>query len=328
MREFDAKYIIDGIAQDLTPRHFLTGELGGESCADCITDESVDPRLSPWEYKEQDIPSILEKMSSYPFPFSLRYPEFAARLSLATALIDSLWCEGHFSYESLSLSLKWQWNSDEMGAMAAFYRSCESLGEYLENLRIDSPELVFEKAPLCRIIATVLGGGKARKVPEYFLSEPASRLLYIPFDPCAYSLGGSALSKVCGNPGDAAVDISDGYYFTDCYEILREMVEDGVVMSAATVGAGGLTAALKRYYPSLSHHVDLSALLRAYGMSQQDETDRARVLFGEVPGVLLQIRESDYEYVDVQCLLQDVAYYSLAVSAAPLSALLQALMNR
>ena len=34
-----------------------------------------------------------------------------------------------------------------------------------------------------------------------------------------------------------------------------------------------------------------------------------KVLFGEVPGVLLQVSAIDYEYLDSQLILQDVAYY-------------------
>ena len=34
-----------------------------------------------------------------------------------------------------------------------------------------------------------------------------------------------------------------------------------------------------------------------------------KLLFAEVPGVLLQFNEADADYVDSQFLLQDVAYY-------------------
>jgi hypothetical protein len=33
------------------------------------------------------------------------------------------------------------------------------------------------------------------------------------------------------------------------------------------------------------------------------------VLFGEIPGVLIQVSDENYDYVDSQFLLQDVAYY-------------------
>ena len=50
--------------------------------------------------------------------------------------------------------------------------------------------------------------------------------------------------------------------------------------------------------------INVSGIESAYS-----ETDKVRILFSEVPGVLVQIRDSDYDYVDSQFLLQDVAYY-------------------
>ena len=39
------------------------------------------------------------------------------------------------------------------------------------------------------------------------------------------------------------------------------------------------------------------------------EKDTVRILFSEIPGALIQIKESDADYVDSQLLLQDIAYY-------------------
>ena len=36
-----------------------------------------------------------------------------------------------------------------------------------------------------------------------------------------------------------------------------------------------------------------------------------RALFAELPGVLVQFRDIDYDYVDSQLMLQDVAYFPL-----------------
>jgi hypothetical protein len=41
------------------------------------------------------------------------------------------------------------------------------------------------------------------------------------------------------------------------------------------------------------------------------EEDSTKILFSEVPGVLIQVSESNLDYVDSQLILQDVAYYSL-----------------
>ena len=36
-----------------------------------------------------------------------------------------------------------------------------------------------------------------------------------------------------------------------------------------------------------------------------------RILFSEVPGVIFQINDSDYDYLDAELLLQDVMYFPL-----------------
>ncbi|MCR4565168.1 MAG: hypothetical protein K5651_03645 [Bacteroidales bacterium] len=383
MEFFDALYVIDGAPQEDTPRHLLMGETSsfvGESAfsdvagerapvagepADeglVLSDETVDPHLTAWEYNERDIPVYLEKVAAYPYPFSLRYPASSARLALASALTDTLWYEGHFTFDQLRLQLEWRWDEKALGALAAFYQACEALGEYLESLRLDVDALEHHSAPVCDLIPhiTIPSAANAaqpanpaqpaseipaRKVPARMLPQEDTWLLYLPLDPCAFALGGSLLSKICGNAGDGPVEVGDGDYLMDVYEIVREMVEDDIVLSAVTVARGGLMTALSEWCGA-GADLDIAPLMKAYDLSETDETDRARVLFGEVPAVLLQIRDEDYDYVDAQCLLQDVAYYALGhpvVSAAGdahprinishnpvpvLSSLLQALISR
>lgn len=361
---FDAQFVIDGMPREDTPGSLLTGEYRpseGEAELVVVSDETADPHLSAWTYRESGIPSYLGQMQACPYPFSLRYPESAARLALSSALADSLWRPGHFTFEQLRLSLLWKWDADQLGAMAAFYQTCEALGEYVESLRMDADRLEWEDAAVCELLPQISVRPSSEITPKGTSSAPVSPaglssqvlpdtdswLLYLPLDPCGFSLGGSLLSKVCGNPGDGPVEAGDGDYLMDVYEIVREMVEDGIVLSGATIGRGGLMTALAGWCPD-GADIDIAPLMRSYGLRESDETDRARVLFGEVPAVLIQIADDDYDYVDAQCLLQDVAYYALghptvragdAPDAAPririahdaspaLSTLLQALMGR
>ena len=41
------------------------------------------------------------------------------------------------------------------------------------------------------------------------------------------------------------------------------------------------------------------------------EEDTTRILFSEIPGIIIQVNESDMDYLDSQLLLQDIAYYPL-----------------
>ena len=149
--------------------------------------------------------------------------------------------------------------------------------------------------------------GHGRLTPETAAKDPESWLILIPFDSCDFRLGSSLLCKAFGSNGDPYPEIGDADYFMDCYEVVREFVEDKVVIAGQTVGAGGLMAALKKMLPEdTAIQLDISGIMSAYG-----ERDAVRILFSEVPGALIQISDIDYDYVDAELLLQDIAYYPI-----------------
>ena len=147
---------------------------------------------------------------------------------------------------------------------------------------------------------------ETRKCPGHLINDPSSWIIYIPFDTCRYKLGGSLLAQANNDNGGKAPDISDPDYFIDCYEVVRELTEDNIVMSGVTVADGGLMTAAAKMCGTCGCNLDVSGLTSSYG-----ETDTTKLLFGEVPGVLIQISNDNYDYVDSQLILQDVAYYPI-----------------
>ena len=135
-------------------------------------------------------------------------------------------------------------------------------------------------------------------------NDPDSWIIYIPFDTCRHKLGGSLLTQAHDDNGGAAPGIMDPDYFIDCYEVVRELNEDGILMAGRGVADGGLAVAASKFCGKGGLQADLSGILASY-----QEDDRTKILFGEVPGVLIQISDENYDYVDSQFLLQDIAYY-------------------
>ena len=84
------------------------------------------------------------------------------------------------------------------------------------------------------------------------------------------------------------------------------LVEDGIIRAGVTVADGGLAVAAAKMCEGYGAELDLKGIMTSY-----EESDKMRILFGEVPGVLIQINSSDYDYVDSQLLLQDIAYYPI-----------------
>lgn len=351
---WDSPYIIDGVKQEDTPGGILRECSAGLSAGtrrarsgrtepavefSPITDESVDFPPVPFRGGaatfEENLAAV-KALSGDSADACRHCPGVSARLSAACVIIDSLRQSGVFRLGDLILSAKWEWDTGRIGNMAAFYMSVKAAGEYLYDLGVRINDFSFEDTPgKCRASFTVTGVYEAESDTDdvfgefpFSSSNPSmeqgelfgpvmipdrnTRIIYIPFDTCNFRLGGSLLAKACGNEGGPVPETGDPDYFIDCYEVVRELAEDGIIKAGATVGRGGLAAALDAFCGTeCGISADISGIGAAYM-----EKDSVRILFGEIPGILIQIDENDFEYVDSQLLLQDVAYYPLGSPSA------------
>ena len=347
---FHSEYIIDGIRMEQTPAQVLEESIVGgfslpvEGRVGQIVDEPANPCPGACRYDTNDCDKYLALVRrSLASSFRNVPPAFSgafSKLAIARCLIDCIWSEGHFSLDEMTLRLGWNWDCAPVGNMAAFYFSAEAAGQYLYDLGVKIRECSFsfsesgnifsvgdpeiwhetldedfsseDAAEGFRLCEDMSGNTPfvektgQRKCPEFVQKESRSWIIYIPFDTCHYRLGGSVLAELCGENGDAAPEVRDPDYFIDCYEVVRELVEDGVIIAGVTVADGGLMAASDNFCSKIGCELDVSGIESAYS-----EKDRVRILFSEVPGVLVQIRDSDFDYVDSQLLLQDIAYYPL-----------------
>ena len=302
----DSKFIIDGVPMELSPRQIL----GGTQLSyppESIIDESLDPSVGAYELdgnRMEDYLAMVRGLGSRKllFPFAGEY----ARARVAFALLDALCSKGHFVLEDLNLSVELHWTDKGVGSMAAFYWSVAGLADYAADLYLQIAEhSLVEGEP--RIDVKVAVPEPERALPSCLVPDPQSWLVYVPFDTSEYRLGGSLLAQAVGVEGGPAPKIEDTGYVGDCYEVVRECVEDGIAISACAVGDGGLMAALDLMCEAgVGLDADISDLCRAAGGA-----DPVRVLFSEIPGVLFQIRDSDFDYIDAELLLQDVMYFPL-----------------
>lgn len=337
-------YIIDGINMNLTPARMLDdclAEPQGNAPVSIpyepIVDETVDLAPSTFLFDEKEIGSYLDMTldlsggkRTFPVPFAGSY----SCGKIAQALIDAIWMGGHFRLGDLLLKAEWHWDGKPIGNMAAFYDSVEAAAGYIDALGLklrsysvhkgtcslsvkastaveegqseeeDDEEIIIRELPFRTHNPRI---GKRRKCPGSLIGEASDWLIYIPFDPCDFRLGGSLLAEATGSRSAVAPEIADADYFIDCYEVVRELVEDGVVKAGATVGDGGLLTTLRRMsVPGVGAEISIAPIVRAYS----DEKP-VRILFSEVPGVILQIADIDYDYVDAELLLQDIAYFPI-----------------
>ncbi|MCQ2114940.1 MAG: hypothetical protein MJZ07_01915 [Bacteroidales bacterium] len=324
-KALNSEYIIDGTRLESTPAELLDEcleEVSPRRRKDCpkagdIADESLDKPLKTTIFRKEEIDRYAELATGGgERAFELAYPEQFTRQRIAKALLDTIWKAGHFTLGDLSLRLDWKWNSGKLGAMAAFRLSASAAADYIFELDSAISSYSFEDGcGDCSLEVGVEGcdidDSCLHDIDE---GDTDDWIIYIPFDTCPHRLGASVLARQLGSNGDTAPEINDPDWFMDCYEVVRELVEDGIVTGGATVCDGGLMAALKHCFSDAQ--VNISGISQSYG-----EKDSIRILFGEVPGVLIRIRDVDYDYVDSQMLLQDIAYYPLGHPSAPGSGL-------
>lgn len=334
----NSHYIIDGIPQDLTPKEMLdrcpaAADNAGLSADNQILDEIVDPVLQGDSFDSWKIKDYLDAISnsqarSFPVAFSAQY----TKILIARTLIDTLWNEGRFRLGDLQIDIEWLWDTTRIGNMAAFYASAQSAGEYIDDLSLKLSGYNFCECAGCglRLSASAAEDedddedlgielpfrtahphfSDTRAVPSGFVDDPDSWLIYVPMDGCDFRLGGSLLTQVMRQGCEVAPDLCDPDYFIDCFEVLREMVEDGVIIAAETVGDGGLLNTLRKMADASGTRTGARISLTDI-ISACNEQDIVRILFSEVPGAVIQIRDADYDYVDAELVLQDVIFFPL-----------------
>lgn len=309
---FSSRFIIDGLLQGPTPEEMLLPLEGLKASGagdEEIVDETTDLAPSAYKFSAGRIDEYLAAVAPFPPCRSMpvQFTDSLTKGRIAEALLGAIWKTGHFGLEDLSLALEWSWNEAPVGNMAALYRSVEAAAEYIDALGLPVTSHGYDAAgDGCRFSAKALGAPEERKCPAVAQGEPSDWVIYVPFDTCEFRLGGSRLSEAVDARSCVAPDISDTGYFADCYELVREIVEDGIVRAGVTVLEGGLLKALEGFVPAgCGIDADISGIMRAY-----DEFP-VRVLFSEVPGVLLTFRDSDFDYIDAEFILQDVAYFPL-----------------
>ena len=331
-----AIYVIDGVQEEYTPAQLLDAvtepegrhPLPGPAEAR-VVDESLDPVFRGAETDPERIGAYLDLVCAARKRVPLAYPDAYTRVRVAAALIDTLWRSGHFRLGDLSLDASWRWDAAPVGARAAFYASVRAAADYVDSLGLkfssyrcirtagpselllrpritrdaDEEEFGFISEPF-RSEHPVIGA--RRSCSPVFAPDPQSWVVFIPFDTADFRLGGSLLTQELDLGCGPAPQVTDADYFMDCYEVVRELVEDGILLSGATVGEGGVLRTVRRMAEDCGMRVDLSGVMRSY-----QEQDPVRILFSEVPGAVVQIHDADFDYLDAELLLQDVAFFPL-----------------
>ena len=331
-----AAYVIDGVQEEYTPAQLLDAVTEAEGRHPYAgpaeareVDETLDPVFPGADFDPDAILAYLDAVVSARKQLPAAEADSYTRIRIAAALVDALWRTGRFRLGDLRLDAAWRWDEAPVGARAAFYSSVRAAADYVDALGLKFSSYRYSRTAGASELALrvritrdadeedygFISGpfrsdhpliGTRRACAGSLFPDPQSWVVYIPFDTADFRLGGSLLVQETGLGGGPAPQITDADYFMDCYEVVRELVEDGILLSGATVGEGGLLKTVRQMAADCGVELDLSDVMQAY-----QEQDAVRILFSEVPGVVVQIHDADFDYLDAELLLQDVAFFPL-----------------
>lgn len=232
-----------------------------------------------------------------------------SRLAIAEALTNIVWTPLEMGLKGVSLSANWMWPCRNPGEDARLYKAVKAASDFATELGINIPtgkdslsmtqkypdgERVI--SPGTVIISAVAESKDIRvTVKPVLAKEAGTAIVYIPFNQLSeksFELGGSAFAQVTGQLGNNTPDIIDSEYFAKCFETLQQFISKGVVLAGHDISSGGLvTALLEISFASTDggFEVNLNAL---------EEKDPVKVLFSEMPGVIIQVLNSDLESIE------------------------------
>lgn len=297
-------------------------------------DDKIDEYSKLVSVKECSLSNTSTEKNETEFEFS--DAESFTKLIIARELTRILWLNGHFKLSDIGISPIWKWNIKPIGNVAALYSSVASLIEFADDHDIDintfklqclDNTLPNQNSSL--IIETSLSQNdvyndekflinlpnrtihphleNSKKSPKLAKDKENSWLIYMPFSFSEFNMGGSLLSKKIGQHYELEPELNDFEYFLSCFEVARELIEDGIIHAGTYITDGGLMNSLKEVIGNnFNIEPNLRDIMSAYG-----EDSIAKILFSESPGIVFQIYDSDYDYVDAELTLQDVAYYPL-----------------
>ena len=270
-----SSYILDGVPMPLSPARMLREctvqpPLEPDGDPETLADERLDHTPDHFPFEESAIEEYavaveeLRRSRSLPLPYA--GPFTASKV--AQALLDVVWYNGHFRLGDLTLKADWKWNQKAMGHAAAFYESVEATCNYIDALGVRLEKYSFSTGtPSVTFKAgTVLEEEDAqqdeedffrdtpyrtanprlsrrRKCPATFQPEASDWIIYIPFDPCEYRLGGSTLAQAVGADTENMTYLFDVIFDPDLFPTQQYQGTDKDLVQASAVNFyDGVTA--------------------------------------------------------------------------------------
>jgi phosphoribosylformylglycinamidine synthase len=243
-------------------------------------------------------------------------PAAGSVLSIAESLTNIIWAPLSGKLKSVSLSANWMWPCRNPGEDARLYQAVKAARDFAVELGINIPtgkdslsmtqkyddEVVY--SPGTVIISASGEIRDIRKIIEpVIVNDPYTSLLYIDMSRDEFKPGGSSFAQILNKVGDEVPTVKDPAYFAEVFNTVQCLILNGKILSGHDISAGGmLTTLLEMCFANTSGgmNINLTAL---------DESDTAKILFSQNPGIIIQVRDED-EVAEI-LLESGILYYSI-----------------
>ncbi len=242
-------------------------------------------------------------------------------IAVAEALTNIVGAPLKEGIKSLSLSANWMWPCKNEGEDAALYRAVEACSDFVCSLGINIPtgkdslsmtqkygnDKVY--APGTVIISAAGEVSDVKKTVSPVLRNEDSTLYYIDFFGDTLKLGGSALAQTLNRIGKEAPTVTDAAQFVKTFNAVQQLVNNGLLLAAHDVAAGGLiTTLLEMTFANVEGGLNVSAdAFHAWG-----EEDIIKIMFAENPALVIQIKDSDRDKVSAILDAANARYLEIA----------------
>ncbi|GHT39416.1 phosphoribosylformylglycinamidine synthase [Bacteroidia bacterium] len=229
-----------------------------------------------------------------------------AELAIAEALTNIVFAPLKEKLQSVSLSANWMWPCKNPGEDARLYEAVEACSLFACDLGINIPtgkdslsmtqkygsDKVY--SPGTVIISAGAEVSDIRKiVSPVLVNNPDTSLYYINFSSDTFQLGGSALAQTLNSIGNDIPEVFSTERFKTAFNTVQDLIEQDLILAGHDISAGGMiTTLLEMCFGNVSGGlaIDFSNLF-CLSTPNYDEQDMLRILFGENPGIIIQVAD-------------------------------------
>ncbi|MBQ8046782.1 MAG: phosphoribosylformylglycinamidine synthase [Prevotella sp.] len=287
----------------------VTGKIARQQCQGEIQLPLSDCGVVALDYRGQK--GIATAIGHAP-QAGLASPEAGSVLSVAEALTNIVWVPLAGNLSGVSLSANWMWPCrSQKGEDARLYSAVKALSDFCCQLQInvptgkDSLSMTQQYPSGEKIISpgtVIVSAGSevtdVRKVVSpVVVNDSHASIYHIDFSFCEQRLGGSAFAQSLGKVGSDVPTICNAEYFSDCFNAVQYMIEQGWIMAGHDISAGGLVTTLLEMTFANNRggmHVNLHNIC--------SDGDVVKALFAENPGVVIQVSDRHqkemYEFLE------------------------------